>query len=200
MRHWSELELDALAEAFNVGVGAAAAVLSRMVGAEVVLSVPELKVVDAAAALEAFGIAAHDRVCAVIQPYGGAFDSRALLMFTEARSYDLVRAVVPAHMADMRMGDMAQDALTEVGNLVLDACLTAVGDLLAAPLSTRVPYLVKGEAAEVIGHMQGEEMMLLHMLFSIADRNIDGYVAFLLEQRAMQALQEAVGRFLCAHL
>ncbi|WP_303786480.1 hypothetical protein [Azovibrio restrictus] len=200
MKDWSELELDALAEAFNVGVGSAAAVLSRMVGSEVVLSVPELKVVDKAAALESFGVAGSDRVCAVVQPYGGAFESRALLMFTEAKSYDLVRAVVPAHMAGMQMGDMAQDALTEVGNLVLDACLTAVGDLLACALTTRVPYLVKGEAAEVMAQMEGREMMLLHMLFAIADRNIDGYVGFLLDQQAMEALKQAVARFLNAHL
>ncbi len=200
MTDWSELELDALTEAFNVGVGSAAAVLSKMVGAEVVLSVPELRVVDKAAALASFGLAVSDRICAVVQPYGGAFESRALLMFTEARSYDLVRAVVPDYMTDMQMGDMAQDALIEVGNLVLDACLTAVGDLLACTLTTRVPALVKGEAGEVMAQMEGNEMMLLHMLFSIKDKNIDGYVGFLLDQQAMQALQQAVARFLSAHL
>lgn len=197
---WSELERDALAEAFNVGVGSAAAVLSGMVGAEVVLSVPELRVVDKAAALASFGLAPADRVCAVVQPYGGAFESRALLMFTEVKSYDLVRAVVPDHVAEMRMGDMAQDALIEVGNLVLNACLTAVGELLGCALTTRVPSLVKGEAAEVLEQMEGSEMMLLHMLFSIKDKDIDGYVGFLLDQQAMGALKQAVGNFLSAHL
>lgn len=200
MTDWGELALDALAEAFNVGVGSAAAVLSKMVGAEVVLSVPELRVVDKAAALASFGLSGSDRVCAVVQPYGGAFESKALLMFTESKSYDLVRAVVPDHMAEMQMGDMAQDALIEVGNLVLNACLTAVGDLLACSLTTRVPSLVKGEAAEVMAQMEGNEMMLLHMLFSIKDKNIDGYVGFLLDQQAMAALKQAVESFLNAHL
>lgn len=197
---WSELERDALAEAFNVGVGSAASVLSRMVESEVVLSVPELRVVDKASALASFGLTAQDRVCAVVQPYSGAFASRALLMFAEAKSYDLVRAVVPEHVAEMQMGDMAQDALVEVGNLVLNACLTAVGDLLGCSLTTQVPSLVKGEAAEVLGQMEGDEMMLLHMLFSIQDRDIDGYVGFLLDRQAMSALKQAVSQFLAAHL
>lgn len=200
MTNWDELELDALSEAFNVGVGSAASVLSKMVGAEVVLSVPELRVVDKQAALASFGLQPTDRVCAVVQPYGGAFESKALLMFAEAKSYDLVRAVVPDHVAEMQMGDMAQDALIEVGNLVLNACLTAVGELLDCALTTRVPSLIKGEAAEVMAQMEGQEMMLLHMLFAIKHKNIDGYVGFLLDQQAMSALKEAVNRFLSAHL
>jgi chemotaxis protein CheC len=197
---WSELERDALAEAFNVGVGSAAAVLSGMVGCEVLLSVPELQVVNKSAALSAFGLAPEDRVCAVLQPYGGAFESRAVLMFTEAKSYDLVRAVVPGHVADLSMSEMAQDALIEVGNLVLDACLNAVGELLACNLTTRVPTLVKGRAAVVLAEMEGDEMMLLHMLFSIRDKDIDGYVGFLLDAQALAALHDAVRAFLSAHL
>jgi chemotaxis protein CheC len=197
---WSELERDALAEAFNVGVGSAAAVLSNMVGSEVLLSVPELRVVNKSAALTAFGLAPEDRVCAVVQPYGGAFESRAVLMFTEAKSFDLVRAVVPGYVADLSMSEMAQDALIEVGNLVLDACLNAVGELLDCALTTRVPTLVKGGAAGVLAELEGEEMMLLHMLFAIRDKNIDGYVGFLLDAQALAALHGAVRAFLSAHL
>ncbi len=199
-REWTELELDALGETFNVGVGAAAAVLSRMVEGEVLLSVPELKVVDKCTALGSFGLAPTDRVCAVLQPYGGAIESNALLIFTESKSYDLVRVVVPDHLAGMQMGDLAQDALLEVANLVLNACLGAMGDLLECRLTTQVPMLLKGTAAEVMEELEGNEMMLLHMLFSIRHRDIDGYVGFLLDQQAMAVLQQAVARFLEAHL
>ena len=40
----SELEQDAIAEAFNIGIGKAGSALSEMVGKEVTLSVPQLSI------------------------------------------------------------------------------------------------------------------------------------------------------------
>ena len=67
----SDLERDALVEIFNVGVGAAADVLSQMVREQVLLSVPRIHFSSPAEAGTQITGGAAQPLCAVRQTYSG---------------------------------------------------------------------------------------------------------------------------------
>src|SRR5579871_2877618 len=88
-----ELERDALSELVNIGMSRAASGLRSMVGELVTLSVPSVEVVTRRAAATLIQERESDELIAVRQDFDGAFSGRALLIFPQANSLALVRAV-----------------------------------------------------------------------------------------------------------
>ena len=69
----SDLERDALTELVNIGVSRAAASLRKMVGEQVLLSVPSVEIVTQDMAATLIGQRESDRLVAVRQAFEGAF-------------------------------------------------------------------------------------------------------------------------------
>src|ERR1700729_3106214 len=88
-----EMELDALGELVNIGVSRAAASLGTMVGEQVLLSVPSVMLVSRSRAAELISTSRQDLLVAVRQEFHGDVSGRALLIFPEKNSLELVRAV-----------------------------------------------------------------------------------------------------------
>ena len=82
----TEIEQDALAEIANMGVSRAASSLRLLVGEEVLLSVPSVKIVTREAASKLVERENATRLVAVQQSFDGPFAGRALLIFPEAQS------------------------------------------------------------------------------------------------------------------
>ena len=77
----TEIEQDALAEIANMGVSRAANSLRQMVGEQVLLSVPSVKIVTREAASKLVERNNAKKLVAVQQSFEGPFAGRALLIF-----------------------------------------------------------------------------------------------------------------------
>src|SRR5688572_21273739 len=86
----TELEQDALAELSNIAMARAASSLRKMVDHEVALSVPSVEVVTQDAAVKILERTGNPKLVAVRQDFSGLLTGRALLIFPEARSLELV--------------------------------------------------------------------------------------------------------------
>src|ERR1044071_3269449 len=92
----TELERDALGEVSNMAMARAATSLRQMIQHEVLLAVPSVEILSKEAAAVVMG--QLSALVAVRQDFGGAFSGRALLIFPEPTSLELVRAVVGRNM------------------------------------------------------------------------------------------------------
>ena len=91
----SELQRDALIEIFNIGVGQAAHTMSQIVGEMVALSVPEIKLFFEKNQAEAIStMISSPRICAVSQDFTGCMDAKALLIFPEGKTNEIVLRMV----------------------------------------------------------------------------------------------------------
>ncbi|MGV8950695.1 MAG: chemotaxis protein CheC, partial [Cypionkella sp.] len=118
-----ELERDALTELVNIGVSRAAASLRKMVGKQVLLSVPSVEVVTKEAAAALIGQRESDDLVAIRQQFDGAFSGKALLIFPEDNSLELVRVIVGDEVDDAEVAQLKDEALAETGNVILNGCL-----------------------------------------------------------------------------
>ena len=90
----TELERDALAELSNIAMAKAANSLRKMIQHEVLLAVPSVDILTSVAAANLVAKPDNPKLVAVRQDFAGPFSGRALLIFPEANSLELVRAVV----------------------------------------------------------------------------------------------------------
>jgi chemotaxis protein CheC len=196
----SELERDALTEIVNIGVSRAAASLRKMVGGQVLLSVPSVEIVTHKAAALLIGEREGGELVAVRQQFSGAFSGRALLIFPQANSLELVRAVVGDKISAHELADMEQEALAETGNVILNGCLGTMANMLRRSLSMALPEVLHGDGTQLFQISQdssGDSLVLfLYINFSIRDRDIRGYIAMLMDLPSLAALKLLIEDFI----
>jgi chemotaxis protein CheC len=196
----SELERDALTELVNIGVSRAAAGLRKMVGEHVLLSVPSVEVVSRKMAAGLIGERETDELVAVRQDFAGAFCGRALLIFPQANSLELVRAVLGNEHDDAEIAEMETEALAETGNVILNGCLATMANMLQESLTMSLPEVRRGDGARLF-ELENEPaddglVLFLYINFSVRDRNIRGYIAMLMDLPSLTALKALIADFI----
>ncbi|RZJ02060.1 MAG: chemotaxis protein CheX [Brevundimonas sp.] len=195
-----ELEQDALTELVNIGVSRAAASLRKMIGHQVLLSVPALEIVSRKAAATLIRERETGDLVAVRQDFEGAFSGRALLIFPEANSLALVRAVTGDELDHEGVLEIEDEALSETGNIVLYGCLASMANMLRRPLDMSLPQVVRGDGQvlfELAEHDAEDGVVLfLYINFSVSGRDIRGYIAMLMDLPSIEALRVLIAEFL----
>jgi chemotaxis protein CheC len=190
----SELEFDALTELVNLGVSRAAKSLRDMIGREVLLSVPRVALVERREAIESLGKAELSTLVAVHQIFEGDIIGRALLIFPEARSLELVRAVTNGNLSLEDIVELEHEALAETGNIILNGCLATIANQLQRTLRISLPEILRGDSTALFNlpppPHAGDVVLFVYINFSIRERNIMGYIAMLMDMPSLAALQE----------
>ena len=199
MLTFTELQHDALVEIFNIGVGRAASAMSEIVGEAVTMSVPSISFVSRADAAAMLGTRNTGRVCGVSQHYEGAFSTEAILMFPENKSLDIVRLMVGESVPLKELTEMEQEAMSEIGNIILNSCVGTLANIFSQELSGSLPTYHVGTSSDILTASGGQAqavVLMLHIDFILETHQIHGYVAFILDLTALHGLQEQVDRYL----
>lgn len=195
-----ELQLDALTELVNIGVSRAAASLRNMIGDQVLLSVPAVEVVDRNIASRMIRERENGQLVAVRQTFSGVFSGRAMLIFPEANSLALVRAVAGDALGQEDLQSLEQEALAETGNIVLYGCLATMANMLKRPLEMSLPEVIRGDGQllfELGDSVSADGVVLfLYINFAVSGRDIRGYIAMLMDLPSLEALRQLIGEFI----
>jgi chemotaxis protein CheC len=196
----TELERDALAELANIGVSRAASNLRKMVGQQVILSVPSVEVISQKTAGALVAEREGNSLIAVRQEFAGAFSGSALLIFPQAKSLELVRAIVGPEVSPADAKDMEEEALAETGNIILNGCLATMANILHQSLSVSLPQVMRGTGERLfqLNETSTENglVLFLYINFSILDLDMRGYIAMLMDLPSLAALKQLLGEFI----
>lgn len=196
----TEIEQDALAEIANMGVSRAGSSLRQMVGEQVLLSVPAVTIVTREAASKLVERNNAKKLVAVQQSFEGPFAGRALLIFPEAQSLELVQLIVGHEHSLEDVIDLEQEALAETGNVILNGCLAMIANVLHRTMRMSLPSIVRGDGAtlfEVDGATSGGQFVLfLYIDFNIKKRDVHGFIALLMDLPSIATLKEIVHDFI----
>lgn len=194
-------ELDALIELVNLGVSQAAKQLAGMVSEQVLLSVPRVEMMTREGAAQLVSERDAKNLIAIHQIFEGEISGRAILIFPEARSLELVRAVVGGDLPVEELMDLEQEAIAETGNVVLNGCLSVIANLLQRNLRISLPEVLRGDRANIFRTEErpGSDdytVMFIFINFSVLGRNIDGYMALLMDVPSLLALKTLLTGFM----
>jgi chemotaxis protein CheC len=196
----SATEQDALAEIANMGVSRAAVSLRQMVGEQVLLSVPAVRIVSRTTAARLVDGDSAPRLVAVQQSFEGPFSGRAMLIFPQAESLELVRSIVGEDHSLEDVIDLEQEALAETGNVILNACLATIANLLRRTMRMSLPSVVRGDGKTLFevhdGTTEGDLVLFLYIDFTIKNRDIRGFIALLMDLPSITALKKIVADFI----
>ena len=191
----TDLEKDALAELSNMAMARAANSMRQMVEHQVLLSVPSVDIVSKETAAQIIAKPDNPMLVAVRQDFAGKFSGRALLIFPEANSLELVRVVVGRQLSLEDIVNLEDEALAETGNIILNSWVATIANLLKRALKMSLPVVVRGDSKRMFESTTSNLVLFLHITFEIRQREIRGYVALLMDVPSLDELRSLISEF-----
>jgi chemotaxis protein CheC len=188
---------DALIELLNIGFGRAAASLSQLTGHRVLLDVPSISLHPIEDVGEALERVVHGHVASVHQIFSGPVGGDALLILDEAGASMLKELLTNEPALPLSIDASAREVITEVGNILLNACLGTFGNLLKVQVSFSVPHLEIENVAAILQSLivakQGlRYALIVHAGFRLRDAAVTGYLMIVLSVASLDRLIHAV--------
>ena len=191
------VQQDALIELLNIGFGRAAASLSELTGHRVLLEVPQVSVHPIGELARTLRPVLEDQVASVHQIFSGQVSGDALLILDQSGAAMLKELLTDEPALPLAMDASAREVITEIGNVLLNACLGTFGNLLDVHVSFSVPQLslesLGGILESLRVHRQGVQYALVvHAGFKLKNAEVQGYLVIVLSVASLDRLLRSV--------
>lgn len=194
----NERQRDAISELINIAFARTGAALSELTGQRVTLEPPEVSVHPTA---ELPGVLAKfipGDVASIHQVFGGPVAGDALLLLNHEGAVRLTDLLTDGGAPpSSRLDESAREVLTEVGNILLNACLGMFGNLLHVRVSFSVPRLHLETLDELLAtFMKGDNALrfalVVYTAFQVRDSSVRGFLVMVLSVTSLDRLMQEV--------
>ena len=188
---------DALVELINIGFGRAAAALSKLTGHRVELEVPHITMCPIGEMGDRLRPMLDNQVASVHQVFSGPVDGDALLVLDQKSAAILKELLTNEPALPLEIDGSAREVLTEIGNILLNACLGTFGNLLKVQVSFSVPHLTLETLEGIVGSISvGREglryALIVHAAFRLRNSSLVGYLVIVLGVASIERLIDAL--------
>ena len=193
MKELTAAQQDALVELLNIGFGRAAASLSQLTGHRVVLEVPHVSVHPIGMLDSVLSAVIEGDIATVHQIFAGPVAGDALLILNHKAAGILKELLTDEPALPLSIDASAREVLTEIGNILLNACLGTFGNLLDVQVSFSVPHLnldtLRGLLGSLLINREGlQYALVVHAGFRLRDAEVTGYLVIVLSVTSLDRL------------
>lgn len=194
------VQQDALIELINIGFGRAAAALSKLTGHRVQLEVPQITMCPIDEMADHLRPLLANELATVHQIFSGPVDGDALLVLDQHSAAILKELLTSEPALPLEMDRSAREVVTEIGNILLNACLGTFGNLLKVQVSFSVPHLTLDTLESVVGSIavgrQGlRYALIVHSSFRLRNSSLTGYLVIVLGVASIERMIRALERW-----
>jgi chemotaxis protein CheC len=181
----TENQRDALTELINIGYGRAAGALSDLTGHRIELDVPRVAIHSIDKTTEMLREVINGDVASVNQIFTGPVSGNALLLLDERAALMLSELLTEGKTPSRSLDASVREVITEIGNILLNACLGVFGNELQVQVTFSVPKM-NVDSVEGVLHsitVRNQELrfaLMIHMRFHLRAKNINGYMVIIL--------------------
>lgn len=189
----TERQTDALSELINIAFARTGAALSELTGHRVMLNPPEVAVYRTEELRGALAKFVPGDVASIHQVFAGPVAGDALLILNYAGAVQLTDLLTDGHNPSVFLDESAREVLTEVGNILLNACLGMFGNMLNVHVTFSVPRLHLETLDELIastttGKTEMHYALVVYTAFQIRDSSVKGFLVIVLSVGSLDRL------------
>jgi chemotaxis protein CheC len=139
-------------------------------------------------------------VTCVHQMFGGTICGNAILLFDRTAAMALTGLLTGRQPQGNALDATARDAITEVGNVLLNACLGSFSNLMKMNIKFTVPDLQIDQVQGILQSVQIADERFKHALlirtrFHIRRSNVTGFLVILLGLTHLERLMEGLEKW-----
>lgn len=196
----NESQRDALTELINIGYARAAGALSELTGYRIRLEVPQVAIQTVPEIMGLLHEVIKGDVASVSQVFSGPIAGNALLLLDERAALLLTELLTGEDLPSRRMDSSVREVMTEVGNILLNACLGVFGNLLQVHVTFSVPRMNVDSVGGILDSItvMDKELryaLMVHTRFHVRSSNVTGYLVIILGVTSLDRLMLEVKRW-----
>jgi chemotaxis protein CheC len=194
----TDRQRDAISELINIAFSRTGAALSELTGHRVILNAPEVTVHPTTELPGALAKFIPGEIASIHQVFGGPVAGDALLLLNHDGAVHLTDLLTDGGgPPSSRLDESAREVLTEVGNILLNACLGMFGNLLDVRVSFSVPRLHMETLDELLaslisGDKEPQYALVIYTAFQIRDSSVRGFLVMVLSVTSLDRLIQEV--------
>lgn len=194
----TERQRDAVSELINIAFARTGAALSELTGHRVLLNAPEVSVLPTSELPAGLANFIPGEVASIHQVFGGPVAGDALLLLNNDGALRLTDLLTnDGQSTSSRLDESAREVLTEVGNILLNACLGMFGNLLDVRVSFSVPRLHVETLDELLASLTTGDggpryALVIYTGFQIRDSSVKGFLVMILSVASLDRLIQEV--------
>lgn len=195
---WTNMERDALTEFFNLGLGRAAATLNELSGQTIDLHTPNIEFCPTEDILKHVTTNEGELIISIKIEFDGVIYGDSFLIFPESECLKLVGIILGEHTSDKEREEYQEDTLNELGNIILNACLSSFCDTLNFTLDNGLPSFNKTDHKGFISDLSLIENsigIVAQVEFKMQASNIAGHIIVFMEKGSISSLRAKVASF-----
>jgi len=132
-------------------------------------------------------------VASVNQVFSGPVAGHALLLLDERAALLLTELLTDEKVPSRKIDTSVREIITEVGNILLNACLGVFGNQLKVQVTFSVPRISVDSIEGVLNSItvRDQEMryaLMIHMRFHLRANDVKGYMVILLGVSSLERL------------
>ena len=196
----TERQNDAISELINIAFARTGAALSELTGQRVLLSPPTASIHRTADLPMALAEFIPGEIASIHQVFAGPVSGDALLLLNYAGAVELTTILVESQVKPAYLDESAREVLTEVGNILLNACLGMFGNLLRVHVSFSVPQLHLESLDDLVGALitNGNDRryaLVVSTAFRVRDSAVSGFLVMALSVESLDRLLHEVDQW-----
>jgi chemotaxis protein CheC len=196
----TERQNDSVTELINIAFSRTAASLSELTGHRVMLDVPQVSLYPISQLAIELSKFLPAEIATVHQVFSGPLAGDALLLLNYEGAVMLTDLLTDEHAQSRRLDESAREVLTEVGNILLNACLGVFGNLLHVWVSFSVPHLHLETLNDLVNSVIADKdevryALVIYTAFRLRDSAISGYLVIALSVASLDRLIREVERW-----
>jgi len=199
----TEQQKDALTELINIAFARTGAALSDLTGHRVLLEPPTVAVHLTSELDNHLARFVPGDVAWIHQIFDGPVAGDALLLLNYDGAVHLTELLTDQAGNSNRLDESGREVLTEVGNILLNACLGVFGNVLRVHVGFSVPRLRTDSVDQLISWLQSERdetryALVVFTKFQIRDSEVNGFLVLVLNMTAFDRLVQELDNWIVA--
>jgi len=190
----TSIQIDAIEKLINAGLSRAASVLNTLLKSPIRFGVSFIKILPHTELMGALDGFSGDRISAVEMTFSGRISGNLSVVFKKDAATALVSALAGDEMVDLEVETIRQGTLCEVGNIVLNAVIGSIANLLNLQFVYSVPSYIEDTPERLFGTKPSdpdESMLLVRTQFSVDELSIGEDIVLFIKVKVISQLLKA---------
>lgn len=204
MKMLSSIQHDALKEFLNISIGQAAHLFSQLVNHKIDLFIPKIILFplgkEEKERPQLFSTFKKGQILTSSIQFAEKFEGKAMLIFPFDKTRLLIDLFLGTDEIDMgnsnlTLTEMDYDALKEIGNILLNAIMGGLGELLKIKLNYQPPQVEKmliSHFWDTFNQVDAPYVLILYSSFYVQDQNIEGTIVIQISLHSISLLLERI--------
>jgi chemotaxis protein CheC len=194
------IQEDSLIEFINISFNRAANALSSLTNHRVSVNIPEIGILPIQDLTNNLSHLVGQEVAMINQIFSGPVTGNAVLMISYPEAVRLSHLFSSQQTQSDFLSASDREALTEVGNILLNACLSTLGNILQVHISFTVPRMqidgVDGLMRSlVVDHTELRHCLVISSTFNLQERTVSGYMVVVMGLASLDRLIQSIDQF-----